>query len=652
MRKLSWYKNRLLVMSPAEILYRVKQQFQTKVLDVFHSLGMRKSYLDSAVSINWPAYDKKLILAWLGKDAGEDPHVKIFKCNFRVDDYAHWRQDPASGIISAICFSGYINKQCYDKVGDFKYVSVASRLHHLSGLALKVVATREQNLLVKLEQQLKQWSLQNPYLRSINWTSGIEVAIRAVNICLALTILKQNQVLPRSLELLVIGLLDRHYHFLLTHPSLYSSANNHRIAELCGLVVIASITKPKREKSVGVDQHLAEIYSEMSRQVFRDGVNREQSLSYHCESLEFYFVALLFARRSGLHLPVAYMELLSRMLSVLTAFYDVNVGHESKFGDSDDGYLIGPFWRADFSLFQSLCETRGILTDDKVGKRDFRNFILFGDGYSAEDLRISAETADLSTEDFTLLSESGYFISRINNSYLRFDCGPLGMPPMCAHGHADMLSFALNIGTSEVLIDPGTYQYHSRYARERDYFRGTSAHNTVSFRGKDQAQSGGRMIWLSTPANETISVSQNMGVLEASGAYSSHTAEYGKTAHRRTIKQSKGINEIVVSDRLNVDSEACCYAFLHFHPEVSLVSLSDCILRMEIADLEVAIEYSGFDEAQLIKGSFEPFLGWCSPEFDRILPSYTLRTMVAVCDFRLTQFKIKWWGKGSNQAAQ
>ena len=44
---------------------------------------------------------------------------------------------------------------------------------------------------------------------------------------------------------------------------------------------------------------------------------------------------------------------------------------------------------------------------------------------------------------------------------LLVDAGPLGYLSIAAHGHADALAFVLDIGDREILVDPGTYAYHT-----------------------------------------------------------------------------------------------------------------------------------------------------------------------------------------------
>jgi hypothetical protein len=74
------------------------------------------------------------------------------------------------------------------------------------------------------------------------------------------------------------------------------------------------------------------------------------------------------------------------------------------------------------------------------------------------------------------------------------DAGPLGYLSIAAHGHADALSIVLNVGGEEVLVDPGTYAYHTE-PEWRRYFRSTRAHNTVLVDDRDQSLQSGNFMW-------------------------------------------------------------------------------------------------------------------------------------------------------------
>lgn len=64
-----------------------------------------------------------------------------------------------------------------------------------------------------------------------------------------------------------------------------------------------------------------------------------------------------------------------------------------------------------------------------------------------------------------------------------------------AHGHADALSFVLTVCGIEIIIDSGTNSYHTQKPC-RDYFKGTSAHNTIRIDRENQSISGGNFMWL------------------------------------------------------------------------------------------------------------------------------------------------------------
>ena len=77
------------------------------------------------------------------------------------------------------------------------------------------------------------------------------------------------------------------------------------------------------------------------------------------------------------------------------------------------------------------------------------------------------------------------------------DAGPFGALHS-GHSHSDTLSIIVRSGDEEILIDPGTYTYTGE-PEWRDWFRGSSAHNTIRIDGLDQATIG-RALSLDRPA--------------------------------------------------------------------------------------------------------------------------------------------------------
>src|SRR5207302_8965581 len=68
---------------------------------------------------------------------------------------------------------------------------------------------------------------------------------------------------------------------------------------------------------------------------------------------------------------------------------------------------------------------------------------------------------------------------------MMIDAGPQGTS-RSGHGHADALSLRFSLDRRRFLVDPGTYCYISD-GKERAWFCGTAAHNTLRIDGRDPA---------------------------------------------------------------------------------------------------------------------------------------------------------------------
>ncbi len=141
---------------------------------------------------------------------------------------------------------------------------------------------------------------------------------------------------------------------------------------------------------------------------------------------------------------------------------------------------------------------------------------------------------------------------------LLFDMAEMGLPPLYAHGHADLLMLLLDVGGPR-LVDPGTGAYHAQPAL-REALRATRAHNTVELDGRSQSAPGGLFQWLRVAR-----------VIERSDAGAAHDgwARDG-VIHRRTVAR-EGLERIKVVDRLEAslagrgDAAAAHRAVVRWH---------------------------------------------------------------------------------------
>jgi Heparinase II/III-like protein len=288
------------------------------------------------------------------------------------------------------------------------------------------------------------------------WSSGYETAHRLVGWAWAVPLLE-----PTDDELRRISTAyARQAAYTQARPSLHSSANNHRLAELVGLLAASA---------AGVDLEWDALWAELEEQVvaqtYGDGGSREQAGGYFLYVFEILWVAAIFARARGRSLG-RLEERLAAMLVWLQQVADAE-GEPPPFGDdAEDRFLRVEYFE----------RRRAAAVAGRV------RALLDGEAT----LVPAALAAGTET---TILPESGLAIFRSRGRRVAVDVGELGFGSLAAHGHAD----ALSVVVDGVLRDSGTCAYAPPERREP--YRATAAHNTVLVDGHSQAEPLGPHLW-------------------------------------------------------------------------------------------------------------------------------------------------------------
>ena len=390
-----------------------------------------------------------------------------------------WTRCPLTLIDSGLKNSAKINVQDFSLVGDIRYIAVKNRLLILPHLALADLCLGTDTSLEVIEE----WFVQNPYLESVNWCSGIEIAIRCVQILQVVTILARDSDASREL-------VGRSLQYLESHLSRYSSANNHLLAELLALIYILRLyPTAKSKKSLG---YYCEYFEEeFRRQTHFDGFCKEQSLHYHSESLE--YAATYLGLNHSEECSQDFLMAVKQAGSCLDVFLGYD-GNAPLIGDSDEGKMLG--------LSNSMLEHYGHLLAylSFFTGVEYTNQLELSKG---DDFRLPM-TSKAATRNLQVLHKiprekvyvhSGYYVAQSATYKFIFDFGGLGLEPLCAHGHSDAFSFICSVRGMPVIIDSGTFQYHERFAAKRDYYRSGSAHSSFLPEGIDFADPAGRMQW-------------------------------------------------------------------------------------------------------------------------------------------------------------
>jgi hypothetical protein len=447
-----------------------------------------------------------------------------------------WRRDYFYGVESNLAYFRRIPYLDFRAVGDHKLVWELNRHQHLVLLAQAFLFTGNREFLSEIFRQLEAWFEQNPFQRSINWASALEVAFRTLSWIWLYHLIGSE--MPGLFRKKFLTGLYQHGRHLTENLSVYFSPNTHLLGEAVALYALSTLF-PEFPGTVDWRKRSSDIViAQLDFQVQADGSHFEQSSYYHIYALDFFVLFYLLAGRPSIVEPI-----LKRMAEYL--YWLLGSSRCISFwGDDDGGRLFHPYGSRD-QFGRATLATCGALLgrDEWIGNR----------GELAEQAAwwLGADVLHLGKQIPSVVNasrafaESGLVFLTCNDFYLQMDCGPFGYGG-AGHSHSDTLSLTLQHAGQQVLIDPGTYTYMSDIA-ERNWFRGSAAHNTVYIDNQDQGIPAGPFRWASKP--EVVLKAWSASDSAASGGYIDALCRYNGYSHRRRVLLQK--DQLLVLDEID-----------------------------------------------------------------------------------------------------
>lgn len=388
----------------------------------------------------------------------------------------------------------------FSVVGDHKVTWELSRHQHLVTLAKAWVLSQAEKYVTELLHQWYDWQLTNPFLLGINWASSLEVSFRSISWLWVRSLLAGCSAIPSNFEQDLLKALALHGRYIERYLSTYFSPNTHLLGEGAALFFIGTmcpqLPAAKHWQNLGWNI----VLHEGKRQVREDGVYFEQSLYYHVYALDFLLHARTLAARNGMKIPATLDNILRRLLGVVRAISQA--GPPQCFGDDDGGRVFDPRRNRSEHMVDSLA-TGAVLFESpelrSVASLTEEAIWLFGRQAVITFASPSVAPAPRST----CFEDGGIYVMAhpAENEQLVIERGPRDSG--CGgHAHADVLSVTVSWRGRPWLIDPGTYCYVSA-GKDRDQFRGTRAHNTLTVDGVNQAAADGYFAWVRMPMVHT-----------------------------------------------------------------------------------------------------------------------------------------------------
>jgi hypothetical protein len=610
-----WYLQRLRAMRPGEIVYRLRVAFRKRAWrkQVKQGVNGRKPHFNykllsqTPLDFNSPPEPRDAQALLVEAESYLQHEWHFFGLSDLREHPIDWHADPTSGKVAPHHFGFDINHRDESLVGNVKVTWEKNRHHHLTILAIAYALTKEDKYSAEVADQILDWIQQNPYLIGVNWTHPLEQGIRLMAWVWCERLLRGSENYERVFgrNSPVWASIYHHQEFIAKTHSRGSSANNHLIGEMAGLF-IASTAWPIFDKSPDWQKLSHQILEqEIIKQTFPCGINRELAFSYHLFVLEFFILALIEAERAGIPFSDTYQTYVKRMLEVMPQLTDVG-GNLPRYGDGDEGMAI---------QLQAHGERRDAWLY-RVGRELLNAEVPVSDegAVAAKLLGFGSPPSGLNPiKNSFAFEEAGLYVLVARRStpkelFVLADAGPHGYLSIAAHAHADALSFTLSIGGRPILIDPGTYVYHTDWYWRR-YFRSTKAHNTAVIDGLDQSTQAGPFLWTSK-AKTTVhgwEVSDMGATLVA--AHNGY-ARIGVTHQRRLELDGQVLTVLDTLHGKGKHQVALCFQTA---PECAVERLNNSAVIIARDNVSVEVGLPGDLDIDLIRAGETG--GWVSPQF-------------------------------------
>ena len=513
-----------------------------------------------------------------------------------------WQADPKSG--KRCWTAGALDEaeaiSC--ESADVKYVWEFNRLQFLPILGRAYWLSGEEHYAQQAVALIDDWISNNPVGFGVNWCSHLEVAMRSISWLWTMPLLLALPDLHEAFLVRWLGSIEAHYHHLRRNLSIYTDPTNHLIGEATALWMLCLCFPSLPDTEKEARRALLILTREVERQIAPDGVNCEQATSYHRFVLDFYLQILVLARRNEIELSPAVAEQIESMIEFVAALAG-SVGIAPMIGDSDDARGL-PFLELVGWNFKDTLSTGAVLFQHERWKRSaghLAEVTVWLLGFDAINRYHASSCAD-DNNGRSFFPAGGYYFLRngdpSGNAELIFDVGPLGLWPNAAHGHADALSILIRLNGKLLLTDPGTGAYFG-HKHERDYFRGTAAHNTVTVDDLDQADLYDTFKWIN-PMKVTLLESHMLrGFSYVTASHDGYQRLRAGVTHKRSVLAT-GSDGWTIIDQIEGKGMHSIKRHFNFHPGTELQQLgSQTIIAWDpIADNGLRFDFPSAESSQ------------------------------------------------------
>ncbi len=483
----------------------------------------------------------------------------------------NWHMSFENGKTWQMKYWGDIDYRLTEDMGDIKMPWELSRHQYFFSLGKAYWLTGKEKYAEEFVAQITHWIDNNPKEIGINWIVKLDMAIRMISWAWAFRFFMNAPSFNEDIKWKVLKSIYLQTEHISQYLSFGSSATNHIIGQAAGLFIVGTVFSEFDKSQEWVDKGFNILESELFKQVHEDGVGGEQSTSYLSFILDFYFQALIVGRRTRCKFSKKALNRIEKMCEFLMHLKG-GIGTIPNIGDGDEGkgFKVD---NNEFQDYESNLSIGAVIFNRPEMKAVISSFgekafwLLGKDGLKRYE-QLSDCKYIPSTIDFP---KGGYFLMSSNGKpkgSMLVDTGPIGYPPSMAHGHADILSFVLSINDLIIIDDPGTFSYLG-FSDTRQYFKGTSSHNTIVVDDKSQSEYKNSFVWGKAPKVSIIRKISNKHYDLIDVSHNGYARLTDPVIIRRIIFFLKP-SIWIISDLIESKNQHKYELFFHLHPMTAL----------------------------------------------------------------------------------
>jgi Heparinase II/III-like protein/Heparinase II/III N-terminus len=637
---LSWRLRRLRAMTPGEVWARLARDVRHRADDLQYRTSRRmwhRRWQPPPLTTTSPNRPLGFMTAERGRDLAEQNPAGAALLVARADailsgdpsalEYPITASQLQGRDYSLDPLSGYLWPDVHAKRLDYrnapanpKLIWEINRCQELPILAAASLISGDKRYGEAAAWTLLRWIDEHVPGRGIAWSNGFEAGIRAISLALTYDALAARPDLEERLREPALVALWQHARWIERDPSTHSSANNHRVGELVGLLTVAQLAPELPGSQRWASAALDELCHEATLQILPDGTGAEQSFSYTLFVVDLLLVAVALLDATDIPPPGEVLNALDRAGHALWAQLGRPCEPEPTYGDDDDGRALrldGLGTRLGRGVASSICARLGNPFARTVADGlDETAWWMFGVAGTQRFNR----TGPAGMPGSMLLENAGLAILRRDTTRVTVDAGSLGYLSLAAHGHADALAVTVSSDGVELIVDPGTGTYFGR-AAIRSAFRGTGFHATAVVDAKDQSIAGGPFMWSRHARSwfDHVDLSHTLLIAEHDG----YLAQADPVRHRRAVLILEP-DAIVVFDQLKAAGEHVVSVRWPLHEALTAKIVAPGEVRAQSSaqsGLLLKVAASSAGTMSVAYGEHEPFAGWSSPRLEQIVPS-------------------------------